>query len=51
MPEMKTGTDVFPVLHLAAIVFGVTWSLSRKFRTTKRNILSVSLTPYFEYLR
>jgi hypothetical protein len=23
---MKIGTDVFPVLHLAAIVFGVTGS-------------------------
>jgi hypothetical protein len=48
---MKTGTDVFPVLHMAAIVFGAAGSLSRKFQTTKRNILSISLAPCFEYLK
>ena len=46
VPEMKMSTDVFPVLHLAAIVFGVTGSLSRKFQTTKRKY-SVHLTHTF----
>jgi len=39
------------VLHLAAIVFGGTRSLSRNFQATKRNVLSISLTPCFEYLK
>ena len=48
---MEIGTGVFPVLHLAPIVFGVTGSLSSEFQTTKRNILSISLTLCFEYLK